>query len=168
MRILLRIVFILLLTGCSQNYEEINGIKLGASIDSVKNIENYEGSVGDSGTTVYLLVDEDGGVNVENGVGIEVLDGEIGSVGFTKHIESYKYDYSNFRFFLSKLIERWGDPESDELKEDDDKITRFVLFKPKNSIIGEIEVFYSESKGRSYIEESYTTKKHLVHYPKPS
>lgn len=166
MRILFVLALSIVMIGCGQDYEDINGIKLGAPIDSVKNIENYEGSVGDRGATVYLLTDEDGSINVENGVGIEVFNGDIGSVGFTKHVDSYKYDYSNFRFFLSKLIERWGDPESDEFKEENDKITRFVLFKPKNSIVGEIEVFYSESKGRSYIEESYTTKKHLSNYTK--
>lgn len=166
MRILLVFACAIIMIGCSQNYEEINGIKLGAPVDTVKDIERYDGGIGDNGITVYSLSHEDGGINVENGIGIEVSDGKIGSVGFTKHTDSYKYDYSNFRFFISQLIERWGDPEADDFKEEDGEVTRFLLFRPKNNIIGEIEIFYRESKGRSYIEESYSTKKHMSYYVK--
>lgn len=154
-------VLTIIMLGCSQNYEEINGIKLGTSIDTVKDIENYEASIGDDGVAIYSLSEPD---DLSNGIAIEVLNKEIGLIEFSKNIESYKYDYSNFRFFLSKLIERWGNPEVDDFKEEDGKITRFLLFKPKNNVIGEIEIFYSESKGRSYIHERYAAKKFLSHY----
>ncbi|MBS7837188.1 hypothetical protein [Wohlfahrtiimonas chitiniclastica] len=159
MRILLLFVLTMIILGCSQNYEEINGIKLGESIDSVQNIDEYEGSIGQSGATLYSLKDLD---NINRDIGIEVLDGKIELVEFSKHIESYKYDYSNFKFFLAKVIERWGKPEFDDFKEEDGKITRFVLFKPKKSIVGEIAILYIESKGDSYIYERYITKTHLL------
>ncbi|MBS7827371.1 hypothetical protein J7624_09475 [Wohlfahrtiimonas chitiniclastica] len=161
MRILLLFVLTMIILGCSQNYEEINGIKLGESIDSVQNIDEYEGSIGQSGATLYSLKDLD---NINRDIGIEVLDGKIELVEFSKNIESYKYDYSNFKFFLAKAIERWGSPEVDDFKEEDGKITRFLLFRPKNNVIGEIEIFYSESKGSSYIHERYATKKFSSHY----
>ncbi|MBS7829194.1 hypothetical protein J7554_08645 [Wohlfahrtiimonas chitiniclastica] len=161
MRILLMFVLTIIMLGCSQNYEEINGIKLGTSIDTVKDIENYEASIGDDGVAIYSLSESD---DLSNGIAIEVLNKEIGLIEFSKNIESYKYDYSNFRFFLSKLIERWGSPEVDDFKEEDGKITRFLLFRPKNNVIGEIEIFYSESKGSSYIHERYATKKFSSHY----
>lgn len=154
-------VLTIIMLGCSQNYEEINGIKLGTSIDTVKDIENYEASIGDDGVAIYSLSEPD---DLSNGIAIEALNKEIGLIEFSKNIESYKYDYSNFRFFLSKLIERWGNPEVDDFKEENGKITRFLLFKPKNNVIGEIEIFYSESKGRSYIHERYAAKKFLSHY----
>lgn len=103
MRILPIIIIGFILAACGQDYMEIQGVKLGASIDRVKNLDRYEVNVY-SDKIIYRNVRRSSDNNYI--YTISAINGRVESISF--------YTKNDFEKTLSFLKKKYGEPDHSE------------------------------------------------------